>query len=114
MRISDWSSDVFSSDLLVMLGQMAATDPTRAPTGSESMWAYVHVPQRVSRADRAPAEPVDEARAEQAATEVESRIAEFAPNFREIGRASCRERVCEYLKISVVDASLKQKKIQHN
>ncbi len=68
---------------LVMLGQMAATDPTRAPTGSESMWAYVHVPQRVSRADRAPAEPVDEARAEQAATEVESRIAEFAPNFRD-------------------------------
>src|SRR3546814_17158850 len=28
----------------------------------------------------------------------------------EIGRASCRERVCQYVEISVVDGSLKKKK----
>src|SRR3546814_20459291 len=28
----------------------------------------------------------------------------------EIGRASCRERVCQYVSISVVDVSLKKKK----
>src|SRR3546814_20266820 len=37
------------------------------------------------------------------------------PNFEtglrgEIGRASCRERVCQYVKISVVAVSLKKKK----
>jgi phytoene dehydrogenase-like protein len=69
---------------LIVLGQMAATDPTRAPEGSESVWAYLHVPQRVSVADQPLAEPVDQARAEQVATEVESRIAEFAPGFRDL------------------------------
>ena len=27
-------------------GQMTSTDPTRSPSGTESMWAYTHVPQR--------------------------------------------------------------------
>src|SRR3546814_12487453 len=31
-----------------------------------------------------------------------------APCLRQIGRASCRERVCQYVSISVVDVSLKQ------
>src|SRR3546814_14228396 len=31
----------------------------------------------------------------------------------EIGRASCRERVCQYVKISVVAVSLKKKKKTH-
>src|SRR3546814_16581383 len=31
-----------------------------------------------------------------------------------IGRASCRERVCQYVTISVVAVSLKQKKIHFN
>src|SRR3546814_13344769 len=30
----------------------------------------------------------------------------------EIGRASCRERVCQYVSISVVAVSLKQKKVR--
>ena len=69
---------------LIVLGQMAATDRTRAPEGSESVWAYLHVPQRVSVADQPLEEPVDHARAEQVATQVEARIAEFAPGFREL------------------------------
>ncbi|GAA6527653.1 NAD(P)/FAD-dependent oxidoreductase [Intrasporangium sp. DVR] len=68
---------------LVILGQMAATDPTRAPVGSESVWAYVHVPQRVAVADQPHPEIVDEQRAEQAANQVEGRIEEFAPGFRD-------------------------------
>src|SRR3546814_15887780 len=32
--------------------------------------------------------------------------------FEEIGRASCRERVCQYVSISVVAVSLKNKKKQ--
>src|SRR3546814_18656377 len=36
--------------------------------------------------------------------------AEIRPNTREIGSASCRERVCQYVLISVVAGSLKKKK----
>jgi len=31
---------------LLILGQMTTTDPTRSPAGTESAWAYLHVPQR--------------------------------------------------------------------
>ncbi|MBA2464604.1 MAG: NAD(P)/FAD-dependent oxidoreductase [Nocardioidaceae bacterium] len=31
----------------LLLGQMAAADPSRAPDGAESVWAYTHVPQQV-------------------------------------------------------------------
>lgn len=68
---------------LVILGQMAATDPTRAPEGGESLWAYLHVPQRVSVPDQPHPEAVDEDRAERVADQVESRIEEYAPGFRE-------------------------------
>jgi phytoene dehydrogenase-like protein len=34
----------------MLAGQMTTSDPTRSPAGTESMWAYTHVPQQ-SRAD---------------------------------------------------------------
>ena len=33
----------------LLTGQMTTTDPTRSPAGTESMWAYTHVPQRAHR-----------------------------------------------------------------
>jgi phytoene dehydrogenase-like protein len=30
----------------LLAGQMTTSDPTRSPVGTESMWAYTHVPQR--------------------------------------------------------------------
>ena len=33
----------------LLAGQMTTTDPTRSPAGTESMWAYTHVPQQVTR-----------------------------------------------------------------
>lgn len=40
-------------DPFVLLGQMTTSDPTRSPAGTESVWAYTHVPRglRWSRAD---------------------------------------------------------------
>ena len=32
----------------MLAGQMTTTDPTRSPAGTESMWAYTHVPQQTS------------------------------------------------------------------
>jgi phytoene dehydrogenase-like protein len=31
----------------LLVGQMTTADPTRSPEGTESLWAYPHVPQRV-------------------------------------------------------------------
>lgn len=41
-----------SSDFL-LVGQMATTDPTRAPAGKESAWSYSHLPRGVSDAETA-------------------------------------------------------------
>ena len=32
----------------LLAGQMAVADPSRAPAGAESLWAYTHVPQRTT------------------------------------------------------------------
>ena len=32
----------------LLMGQMTTTDPTRSPTGTESLWAYTHVPAGVA------------------------------------------------------------------
>jgi len=32
---------------LIVAGQMTTTDPSRSPPGTETLWAYAHVPQRV-------------------------------------------------------------------
>src|SRR3546814_13518602 len=84
MRISDWSSDVCSSDLqsqklahYVVLpdGQVFFIVCGLAVAGS-MLPLHLHLIYQISQ----------------------------------IGRASCRERVCQYVSISVVAVSLKNKK----
>ena len=38
---------VVPRDPFLLVGQMTTTDPTRSPAGTESLWVYSHVPQRV-------------------------------------------------------------------
>lgn len=63
----------------VLVGQMTTSDPTRSPAGTESLWAYTHVPQRV-------AGDADRMRAH--AERMEEMIERHAPGFRSsiIGR----------------------------
>src|SRR3546814_5180625 len=88
MRISDWSSDVCSSDLAVKL--VAVQHQQAAPVGG-------HVDAMLDYLDPAEVEPgivpeqfvmvarnVDDARA-------------VLGHLQQIGRASCRERVCQYV-----------------
>src|SRR3546814_4560819 len=83
MRISDWSSDVCSSDL---------GDERRQPRAGRAL-RVEHQPQfRGLAGDRRP-HPPDESR----------------DGRGEIGRASCRERVCKYVSILGVGVSLKKK-----
>jgi len=69
----------------LLAGQMTTTDPTRSPAGTEAMWAYTHVPQRV-RGD-AGGEGItgdwDGGDAERFADRVQARIERYAPGFGE-------------------------------
>src|SRR3546814_19275415 len=110
MRISDWSSDVCSSDLY-----------TDGRSGGTSIVTPAHlsryvVPEegeyilRLDRAVLGSALPVGTCL-------IARRGARAAEGMRavrwEIGRASCRERVCKYVAISVGVVSL-PKQITHN
>jgi phytoene dehydrogenase-like protein len=68
----------------LLIGQMTTTDPTRSPEGTESMWAYTHVPQRVlgdAAGDLTGAWETDEA--ERFADRMQDRIEQRAPGFSE-------------------------------
>src|SRR3546814_11191083 len=88
MRISDWSSDVCSSDLQPMaeadgLEQRARLRPRLVDAGAVEQHRQHHVLQRGELGQQV-VELVDE----------------------QIGRASCRERGCQYVLIWVVAVSL--------
>jgi phytoene dehydrogenase-like protein len=71
----------------MLMGQMAAADPARAPAGSESLWAYTHVPQHV-RSDAGQDGPTggvtgawDHDDLERFADRMQARIERYAPGF---------------------------------
>lgn len=67
----------------MLAGQMTTTDPTRSPAGTESLWAYAHVPQR-TRED-AGGEGIrgawDRDDCERFADRMQARIERLAPGF---------------------------------
>src|SRR3546814_10923986 len=115
MRISDWSSDVCSSDLnaLQQCGYVeigVELGPMQAQPGS----ANLNVGQRIGGSvGQAFGEP---RRKCQLDTRIQrhhyARAAAIVARRDEIGRASCRERVCQYMEISGDDVCLKKKKKQ--
>src|SRR3546814_6146805 len=91
MRISDWSSDVCSSDLRKRFVSSSFV--------SHFFHFFLSWPSRKEVMD------------EQSEDLLNSlvKVDDFASEITEIGRASCRERVCKYVSISVVAVSLKKK-----
>lgn len=72
------------SEPFTLLGQMTAADPARSPAGTESVWAYTHVPHRV-RADAGPdgiTGTWDEREQAAMAGRVENMVERLAPGFR--------------------------------
>src|SRR3546814_13271474 len=94
MRISDWSSDVCSSDL---------------------SWNFATARAKLARADTAPAFgpayayalPADWIRCVTAHDSADGGVLLAYRIAGEIGRASCRESVCQYVEISVYAVSYK-------
>ena len=97
---ADWIPD----RPFLLMGQMTTADPSRSPAGTESAWAYTHVPQRI-RGDAGGRITGDWDAADIAAmTErIEARIEEYAPGFTD--RIMAR-RVLTPLDVERRDANL--------
>src|SRR3546814_19051195 len=109
MRISDWSSDVCSSDLLnqvfgsggALRNGRGAADPFNISPGLDSV--------RVRTLENgAPSSPPAPAASGSNAISLGNTENVFIS--AELGRASWRERGCQYVEISVVAVSLKKTK----
>ncbi|MEU1039418.1 NAD(P)/FAD-dependent oxidoreductase [Streptomyces sp. NPDC005907] len=72
-----------------IFGQMTTADPTRSPLGTESAWAYTHVPQRITgdAGDDGLTGAWDRREQEAMADRVEAQVERFAPGFRALVRA---------------------------
>jgi phytoene dehydrogenase-like protein len=74
------------ADPFLLIGQMTTADPTRSPTGTESMWAYTHVPQHATHdagadGDAAVQGTWDDADRQRFADRMQRRIERLAPGF---------------------------------
>src|SRR3546814_14801975 len=105
MRISDWSSDVCSSDLYtphidtgdyIVIVNAEKVKTTGNKLKNKIYYRHTEYPGGIRSTSL---EKMLETHPE--------RVLEKA--IKEIGRASCRERVCQYVSISVVAVYLKKK-----
>src|SRR3546814_19305706 len=107
MRISDWSSDVCSSDLAVTNTTTTDVDDTAAHTNDRETVQSVLIRSRqdgeaghkMHLGERAPRNPSLDRRTILGDEVFPVVCAEFEdlPVLEENGRASCRERVCQYV-----------------
>ena len=75
----------------LLMGQMTTADPTRSPAGTESMWAYTHVPQDITGDAGGTIDTSGRLRGEaleRFVERMEDRIEAHAPGFR--GRVRAR------------------------
>src|SRR3546814_12521687 len=105
MRISDWSSDVCSSDLVGAIEVLVVEDDPRVLAAT--VGAIAELGHRPIACGDPLLAPSVLARHPQIALIVSDVL---MPTQTEIARASCRERVCRYVSTSVVSGSLKIKK----
>jgi phytoene dehydrogenase-like protein len=75
---------VIPDEPYLVAGQYAHFDPTRAPDGRDTAWAYTHVPQRIRGDAAGELRGVwDPAEADRFAERVEDAIEALAPGFRD-------------------------------
>jgi phytoene dehydrogenase-like protein len=77
------SSQTIPAHPFMLAGQMTTADPTRSPAGTESLWAYSHVPQQAKHdAGGGDVRGVwDESDCERYADRMQARIERLAPGF---------------------------------
>jgi phytoene dehydrogenase-like protein len=89
----------------MLAGQMTSTDPSRSPEGTESMWAYAHVPQSATSdaADGGIRGTWDADDCERFADRMQQRIERLAPGF---GSTILSRRVLGPRELEARDANL--------
>lgn len=81
--LSQVASGVVPAEPFLLAGQMTSTDPTRSPAGTESLWAYTHVPQETAQdaGDQGIRGVWDRDDRERMADRIQAQIARHAPDF---------------------------------
>jgi phytoene dehydrogenase-like protein len=99
-----WAGAVPAAPFL-LAGQMTTTDPTRSPAGTESFWAYTHVPQetRTDAGDGSIRGTWDKDDRERFADRMQARVERLAPGFGGLIRS---RRVLGPLELEARDANL--------
>jgi phytoene dehydrogenase-like protein len=90
--LSQWACDMATGTIperpFLLFGQQSLADPTRSPPGTETAWAYTHVPRRTRRDAAGQLTGTwDRSEGEVFADRMEARVEELAPGFRELVRA---------------------------
>src|SRR5205085_11775342 len=88
-RITDYASDLAKGKVparpFVLIGQMNKADPTRSPEGTETVWAYTHVPHEFGGDARGELDGTWGTRdCDLLADRIETVIEEHAPGFRSL------------------------------
>jgi phytoene dehydrogenase-like protein len=86
-HLTRWSADLATHTLparpFMLFGQQSMTDPTRQPPGTETAWAYTHVPRQINHDAGGEISGKWDGDDEEAIAErLENRVEEFAPGFR--------------------------------
>ena len=78
-ELAEWSASLAagrpSRHTFMLLGQMAAADPSRAPAGGESVWAYSHLPRL------RPGTTADPSAGPELAERMQQTLERYAPGF---------------------------------
>ena len=88
-EMSDYTAQISTGRVphhpFLLMGQMTTADPCRSPGGTESLWAYTHVPRQV-RGDAGGdlTGCWDERERETFADRLEAQVERFAPGWREL------------------------------
>jgi phytoene dehydrogenase-like protein len=90
-------------DPFVVFGQMTVADPTRSPRGTESAWAYTHVPGRCRDLAAGRDRPLGAADVEAVVRGIEARVERYAPGF---GRRILARHVMGPVDLEARDANL--------
>ncbi len=104
------ASGVIPADPFMLSGQMTTSDPTRSPAGTESFWAYTHVPHGESpdAGDGSVRGVWDSDDCERFADRMQARIERLAPGFgsRVLGRRVLGPRELEARDANLVGGAL--------
>ncbi|MGZ5403394.1 MAG: phytoene desaturase family protein [Nocardioides sp.] len=103
--MSQVAADAIPASPFLLAGQMTTSDPSRSPAGTESLWAYTHVPQHTERdaGDGGVRGVWDHDDCERFADRMQARIERHAPGF---GSRVLARRVLGPREMERLDANL--------